>query len=256
MRSKKVKWNKNFVGRTQELEQLSTISNSGEASIVAVYGRRRVGKTELLEQAFRERNILKFEGIEGLSQPEQMEHVMWQFSEYSNNALLAKVKIGSWTEFFKLISDVVKNGIWTLYFEEVQWLADYKDKFISELKYFWDNHFRHNRKLILVLCGSSPSFMVNNVLHSKALYNRSLYEISLKEFSLGETKQFLKKRSGREIMDAYLSVGGIPEYLKWINQDTSVFLSLCKNSFTAGSFFSHEYKRIFISSMAKKKNYK
>ena len=60
--------------------------------------------------------------------------------------------------------------------------------------------------------------------------------------------------SNREIMDAYLSVGGIPEYLKWINQETSVFLSLCKNSFTAGSFFSHEYKRIFISSLARNKN--
>lgn len=57
-------------------------------------------------------------------------------------------------------------------------------------------------------------------------------------------------------MDAYLSVGGIPEYLKWINQETSVFLSLCKNSFTADSFFSHEYKRIFISSLARNKNYK
>jgi len=256
MKPKTIKCNKNFVGRNHELEKLSEISNSGEASIVVVYGRRRVGKTELLEQVFRKRNILKFEGIEGLSQPEQMEHVMWQFSEYSNNALLAQVKIRSWTEFFKLIADVVKKGIWTLYFEEVQWLADYKDKFISELKYFWDNHFRHNQKLILVLCGSSPSFMVNNILHSKALYNRSLYEISLKEFSLTETKQFLKKRSDREIMDAYLSVGGIPEYLKWINQETSVFLSLCKNTFTAGSFFSHEYKRIFISSLARNKNYK
>jgi AAA+ ATPase superfamily predicted ATPase len=188
MRFKTVKRNKNFVGRIHEIEKLSGISNSDEASIVVVYGRRRVGKTELLEQTFRKRNILKFEGIEGLSQPEQMEHVMWQFSEYSNNALLAKVKIQSWTEFFKLISDVVKKGIWTLYFEEVQWLADYKDKFISELKYFWDNHFRHNQKLILVLCGSSPSFMVNNVLHSKALYNRSLYEIALKEF--GPTLDF------------------------------------------------------------------
>jgi AAA+ ATPase superfamily predicted ATPase len=256
MRAKTVKRNKSFVGRIHELEKLSRISNRDEASIVVVYGRRRVGKTELLEQAFRKRNILKFEGIEGLSQPEQMAHVMWQFSEYSNNALLAKVKIRSWTEFFKLISDVVKKGIWTLYFEEVQWLADYKDKFISELKYFWDNHFRHNQKLILVLCGSSPSFMVNNVLHSKALYNRSLYEISLKEFSLAETRQLLKKRSNREIMDAYISVGGIPEYLKWINQETSVFLSLCKNSFTADSFFSHEYKRIFISSLARNKNYK
>ena len=132
----------------------------------------------------------------------------------------------------------------------------YKEKFISEFKYFWDNYYRHNKKLIIILCGSSPSFMINHVLHSKALYNRSTYEFLLKEFSLTETQQFLKKRSEREVMDAYLSVGGIPEYLKWVNKESSVFLSLCKNSFTCGSFFSHEYKRIFTSSMAVNKNYK
>lgn len=102
----------------------------------------------------------------------------------------------------------LKKGIWTLYFEEVQWLADYKDKFISELKYFWDNHFRHNQKLILVLCGASPSFMVNNVLHSKALYNRSLYETSLKEFSLAETRQFLKKGPTEKSWTPILVLGG------------------------------------------------
>ena len=67
IKPKTIKCNKNFVGRNHELEKLSEISNSGEASIVVVYGRRRVGKTELLEQAFRKRNILKFEGIEGAS---------------------------------------------------------------------------------------------------------------------------------------------------------------------------------------------
>ena len=242
MRSYIIKKNRNFIGRQYELKQLTEIEKKKEASIIVTYGRRRVGKTELLEQAFRNRNVLKFEGIEGLSQKDQLKHVMWQFSEYSDNPLLASVILSSWTEFFKLIANVVEKGLWTLYFEEIQWLAGYKAKFISELKYFWDNHFRHNKKLLLILCGSSPSFMINHVLHSKSLYNRSLYEISLKEFSLIETAQYLKKRAPREIMDAYLSVGGIPEYLKWVNMESYVFTGLCKNAFTANSFFSHEYK--------------
>jgi AAA+ ATPase superfamily predicted ATPase len=256
MTPKKIKLNKSFIGRQYELNKLSEISEKKESSIIVTYGRRRVGKTELLEQGFRNRNVLKFEGIEGLSQKEQLKHVMWQLSEYKGDPLLARVTISSWTEFFKIAADVVKKGVWTLYFEEVQWLAGYKAKFISELKYFWDNHFRHNNKLIVVICGSSPSFMINKVLHSKALYNRSTHEIALKEFSLSETAQFLKKRSACEVMDAYLSVGGIPEYLKWVNTESSVFTSLCKNAFTADSFFSHEYKRIFTSSLATNRNYK
>jgi hypothetical protein len=255
MKTKKINKNRNFTGREYELKKLSKINEENEASIIIMYGRRRIGKTELLEQAFRKRKILKFEGLEGLSQNEQMKHVMWQLSEYCENPVYSKVKISQWTEFFKILTDIVKQGIWTLYFEEIQWLADYKDRFISEFKYFWDNYFRHNQKLIVIFCGSSPSFMINQVLHSKALYNRSSHEILLNEFSLSETRQFLKNRSEREVMDAYLTVGGVPEYLKWINKESSVFLGLCKNSFTSGSFFSHEYNRIFTSSMAKNKNY-
>jgi len=256
MKGKFIKINKYFIGREYELKRLSSIGESNEPAIIVVYGRRRVGKTELIEQAFRERNILKFEGIEGQPEKKQMQNVLQQLSEYAEEPWLAKVNITSWTEMFKIIAGFVKQGIWTLYFEEIQWLANYKDDFISELKYVWDNYFRHNSRLVLILCGSSPSFAINHILGSKALYNRSQHELPLKEFDLLEAKEFLPKRSNREIMDAYLTIGGIPEYLKWVSKDSSVFLSLCKNSFTAGSFFAHEYTRIFISSLANNKHYK
>ena len=146
--------------------------------------------------------------------------------------------------------------MWTVYLEELQWLANYESKMISELKYAWDNYFRHNENLILILCGSAPSFMLDYVVHSKALYNRSQYEFHLKEFNLFEVSLFLQERSNKEIMDAYLTVGGIPEYLKWISRESSVFLSLCKNSFSSGSFFLCAYERIFTSSLSKNKHYK
>lgn len=253
--AKKIPLNKKFIGRQYELNQLGKISHKNESAIIVTHGRRRVGKTELLEQAYRNRNVLKFEGIEGMSQKEQLKHVMWQFSEYSSNPLLARVVVTSWTEFFKLIADEVKQGVWTLYFEELQWLAGYSDRFIAELKFFWDNYFRHNHQLIMILCGSSPSFMIDKVLHSKSLYNRSVHEIALREFNLAEIARFLSKKSNREVMDAYLSVGGIPEYLKWVKTESSVFTSLCQNAFTANSFFSHEYERIFTSSLAANRNY-
>ncbi len=179
-----------------------------------------------------------------------------QLSRYSGNPLYAKLELGTWTEFFSLISEWIKTGVHTLYFEEVQWLAGYDSQFISELKYAWDNEFRHNSDLIMILCGSSPSFMINEVLHSKALYNRSQHEMPLQEFSLSETAQMLSRRSPREVLDAYLLVGGIPEYLKRLQSKSSVFLSLCEESFRKGGFFSHEYERIFTSSLAGNKNYK
>ncbi len=251
-----VRQNKSFLGRGNEIKKLEGIAAQGNASIVIVYGRRRVGKTELLEQVYRQRNILKFEGLEGLEQVDQRKSVMRQLSAYVSQPLLKEVVIDTWTEVFQYIYRYVKKGMWTLYFEELQWLADYKDQFVSELKYMWDNYFRHNPQLIVILCGSSPSFMVNHVVHSKSLYNRSQYEIHLKEFNLIEAKQMLKNRSNREVMDAYLTLGGIPEYLKRLQTDSSVLLSLCKQSFSPKEFFTGEYEKIFISALASNKNYK
>jgi len=231
------------------------VGQAGEPAIVIVYGRRRIGKTELLEQAFRTRHIIKFEGIRNKTEEQQRSHILWQLSEYANNPLLAKVQVNSWVEVFKLIYDYLKQGEWTLYFEEIQWLADYKETFISELKFAWDNYFKRNKKLLLILCGSSPSFIIKHVVKSQSLYNRSQYELPLREFTLAETKQFLKNRSNREVMDAYLLVGGVPEYLKWLTQDSSVLMSLYHATFKPGSFFLNEYQRIFISSLTDNKHY-
>ncbi|MES2199162.1 MAG: ATP-binding protein [Chlamydiota bacterium] len=253
---KKITKMKNFIGRTFEWNRLSSLGGSREPCILVVYGRRRVGKTELLEQVYADRNILKFEGIHGKSQKDQMAHVLWQLSEYAKNPLLSKLSLNSWTEVFKCIYDEIPDGTWTLYFEEIQWLADYQDDFVSELKFAWDNYFKNKENLLLILCGSSPSFVINQVIHSKSLYNRSQEELHLKEFSLSETAEYLSSRSKREVLDAYLSIGGIPEYLKRCKTASSVFLSLCENTFLPDSFFSKEYERIFVSSLANNKHYR
>lgn len=256
MRPLLIKKNEAFVDRVVEMERLRSIGSSHEASIIVMYGRRRIGKTELLEQTFRDRKVLKFEGIEGLSEKEQRANVMAQFARYVENPILAKTVVDSWREFFELIAEYTKTGVWTIYLEELQWLANYKGSLISELKYVWDNYFRHNPDLVLILCGSAPSFMLDHVVHSKALYNRSQHEFNLRELNLLEVQEFLTGKSTREVLDAYLTIGGIPEYLKWVRKESSVFLSLCKHSFSAGSFFSREYERIFTSSMAKNAHYR
>lgn len=165
------------------------------------------------------------------------------------------MKFNTWLELFDFIAEKVSVGQKTLYLEEVQWMAEYKDDLISDLKIVWDNKLRHNRQLLLVLCGSSPSFMRNQVVHSKALYNRSMYEINLGEFSLDEVKEFLGNRSNREIMDAYLTVGGIPEYLKRIKRHSSLQIGICDQSFKKDSYFCNEKNKIFISSFASNVHY-
>lgn len=247
--------NQKFIGRVEEQRKLEEIANYNDAAIVIMYGRRRVGKTELIEQTYAKRNIIKIEGIEGKSEAEQRKHVLLQISQLTQDITYAKLQYDTWTEVFELLAKLLKKGIWTLYFEEVQWLANYHPAFIAELKYVWDNAFRHNKNLRLILCGSAPSFMINQVVHSKALYNRSQFEIHLMPLSLKDTALMLSSRSKREIMDAYLTLDGIPEYLKRINQKSSILLGICAQAFKKDSFFSTEYKRIFISSLADTTHY-
>jgi AAA+ ATPase superfamily predicted ATPase len=247
---------RNFIGREPEVHRLENIAAQPGAKIIIVYGRRRVGKTELLEQTFRKRNLLKFEGQENLAQALQMQFVMQQLADYAQEPLLSKIKATDWVEVLKYISERTASGQWTLYFEEVQWLANYETQFISALKYVWDNFFRHNPELIIILCGSSPSFMINEVIKSKALYNRSQYELPLREFNLIETRAMLKKYSLREVLDAYLTVGGIPEYLLRLQNKSSIYVNLCHESFLSGAFFTREYEKIFTSSLGNNKNYK
>jgi AAA+ ATPase superfamily predicted ATPase len=249
--------NPDFVGRSFEKQRVLEAAMANEASILIVYGRRRIGKTELIEQTLRNRHLIKLEGVEGGDKQAQMVRVLYQLSKALDDPYLAKMQFSTWLELLDFIADKLSEGEWTLYFEELQWLAEYKDEFIADLKYVWDNKLRHNAKLLLVLCGSSPSFMKNHVVHSKALYNRSIYELNLREFTLAEASEFLgNERSKNEIMNAYLSVGGIPEYLKRIKKSSSIQIGLCENSFKKESYFSTEHNKIFISSFAESTHYK
>lgn len=246
-----------FIGRESEVKFLKSLEDNSEAKIFVLYGRRRVGKTALLEKVFSHRNLLKFEGLEGQPDSAQRNQVIYELSRHMNDALLAKIQTSSWKEVFEVIARYVKKGICTLYFEEVQWLASYQDQFVSELKWAWDNLFCHNPKLLLILCGSSPSFMINSVVKSKSLYNRSQHELFLQEFNLMETVEFFgNQRSLNEILDAYLAVGGIPEYLKCIKKSSSLLIGICEAAFKAKGFFTNEYEKIFVSSLSGHKNYK
>ncbi len=256
MKSKKIIKNPYFVGRQFEWQRLRNLVSKKRSAIIVVYGRRRVGKTELIEQCLRNDNILKFEGIEGQAEHYQRQQVMRQLASYVGDNSIASLKFDTWGEVFEFMGRYLIKGRWTLFLEELQWMANYNATLIAELKHVWDNQLRFNPQLLLVLCGSAPSFMVGKVLQSNALYNRSTVEIPLEPFSLVETTEYMgAKYNTQDIMDAYLSVGGIPEYLSYLKQASSVFLSLCHNAFAQGGFFVSERDRVFVSSLAKNKHY-
>ncbi len=240
-----------FVGRIQELERLRSIANSNQSAIVVVYGRRRVGKTTLIERAFERRGILKIEGLEQGGIKLQLASAVRQLAAQLPDEAVNSWNPKSWEDLFRLIGKIVEKGKWTLYLEEYQWLSSYRSQLTAELKLAWDNWLRKNPGLIVVLCGSSPSFMINKVLRSKSLYNRSQHELHVKPLPFADARKLLPKEvTLREAFDAYLLVGGIPEYLRRLGSHSSCFLSFVHEAFASDGFFVNEFDRIIVSSLA------
>ncbi len=266
MKFYKISQNSHFVGRQYEQERLNHIySTSQEAKLLIFYGRRRVGKTELIEQYFRKKKIWKFEGIQIQDDDRrsdneikqfQIQMIFRQLAHYLNNKVLEKIRAESWTEFFEQIDMIARKKEIVLYFEEVQWMTNYKNDFFAELKPFWDSHWRKNKGLTIVFCGSSTSFFVENLLFDQALYSRDQEEFHVRELNLSECAEFLKSKGKKEVLQAYLILGGIPAYLKRISNKGTVLLNICANSFTKDSFYSKEYDKIFVSRMSSYKYYK
>ncbi len=239
-----------YIERTDESAQLTSFAGLKKAGIVVVYGRRRTGKTTLIERTFSSRNIIKFEGVQNESEAFQISNFIHSLRKYFSAPLLSRLNPRTWLEAFEILAEFVSTGTWTVYLEELQWMADYKPALISHLKHVWDNHFSKNNDLLLVLCGSAPSFFETNVIRSQALYNRSMLSINLPPFSPREARAFLPRHSLRTFFDAFLTVGGIPVYLERLATDLSVVKSLAEQSFKKDSFFSIEFEKVFVSTFS------
>lgn len=251
--------NPEFVGREPYWQRLQEIDADKSASIIVVYGRRRVGKTELIEQFFRGRPMLKFEGLEPnapdvrrgspVERRRQINECVKRLGLYvGRRGKHATEPLETWSDFFRLLLPFLVDKAMVLYLDEIQWLANYSNELLGELKPFWDDVLRHNPRLRIMLSSSSSSFIVGQFSSASALYNRSSHMMKLEPFDLNEARQLLGKGS-RETMLAAIAVGGIPEHLKQIKSSTSVFIGLCEKSFRPGAFFRLEKDQVFVSSM-------
>lgn len=251
--------NPRFVGREPYWQRLKEIDQQHEAAIIVVYGRYGVGKTELVEQFFRGRPMLKFEGVEPKSgtvrtrdereKQRQLQRCVQRLGHYVERQTEYRLmRVETWTDFFELLVPLLEKDPVVLYLDELQWLSSYTNELLSELKPWWDDVLRHNPRLRVVISGSAPAYIVNQFLASSAMYNRSNHMIKLEPFNLAEIQQFLKT-GHRETMLAAIAVGGIPEYLKQLASGPSVFVRLCERSFRPGGFFREEKERLFVSSL-------
>ncbi len=243
-----------FIGRTKEIELLQSIIDREKSSVAVLYGRRRVGKSELIKKSLGNKPVLYFEGLENRSKQEQIDGFIFQLC-YQTGKEIGSLKAKTWREAFIYLYNEVNEKKAHIVLDEFQWMANYRSEIVSDLKMIWELYISRLGGISLILCGSIASFMINRVIKSSALYGRTDLVIHLKGFLLPETNMMLKNQGSLETIEAQMMLGGIPKYLELIQDKTSVYTGIEDLAFTETGYLADEYNRIFTSHFGRNPEY-
>ncbi len=180
-----------FIGREREIQLLQSVQEkSNKSRITALYGRRRVGKTRLVKEAFKKFNLFVFEGLEGEGSDAQKGHFLKILSRYSGSRAHNLARTKDWADILILLAEFIGKKKCVILLDEFQWMAAGRTELVSKLKYVWDNYFAEKGAVHLILCGSISSFLVKKVIKSKALYGRIEQIIELKPLSFQAVRKY------------------------------------------------------------------
>jgi hypothetical protein len=244
-----------LIGRIEEQKILFGKLNSGEAELIAVYGRRRVGKTFLIRSYCKGKIIFEVTGIHEASFKDQLQN----FSLALQTSMKSKVPLATpenWVKAFHMLDQFIntlpRKKPAVLYFDEFPWIHTQKSGFLQAFEHWWNTSASKKAHLKVIICGSAASWMIDQVINNKGgLHNRVTQTIRLLPFTLAETQQYLNSRGIRlnhyQILQLYMAIGGIPHYLKGIQKGESVVQAIDRLCFTKDGPLKGEFKNLYQS---------
>ena len=249
-----------MIGRKNEVEKLEELYNSNKAELVAVYGRRRIGKTYLIQETFKNKFFFKHSGL-SLDDNDDNKKLETQLENFYNSLKLYGAenieKPKTWFDaFFYLEKLIIEKGDslkkLVIFIDELPWLDTPNSNFIHAFEGFWNGFACARDNILLIVCGSATSWIENNLINNHGgLYGRVTYEIKLSPFTLNETKEFLNAKgvhySDYDIVQTYMIFGGIPYYLNYIESKYSISQNVDDLFFKNNAKLSIEFDRLFNS---------
>ena len=216
-----------LIARKKEIDLLEKIYKSKRSDFVAVYGRRRVGKTFLIRSLFSaQKNYFEITGLKDGKHSDQLKNFTQAMSvKFFNN--LDILPPSNWYDAFKLLTSeldkIPKSEKIILFFDELPWLAGKKSQFMPQLDHVWNTKWSLMPNIVLIVCGSAASWMSEHLINAKGgLHNRLTKTILLEPFTLQETEEFLHSRSikltRKQIFELYMAIGGVPHYLNAVEK--------------------------------------
>ena len=242
-----------MVGRKAERQDLLDILERQESQLVAVYGRRRVGKTFLIREFFHNSFAFYHTGMHGCGAKEQLLSFRDSLIQYG---FKHQGEISGWREAFlmlrRLIEGIEGAGKKIIFLDELPWMDTPRSNFLPVLEHFWNSWGASRGDLVMIVCGSASSWIINKVLKNHGgLYNRVTERLLLKPFSLGECEEYSKAMglgfTRREICSYYMCIGGIPFYWSLLKKGLSVPQNIDRLFFYENGKLRHEYEDLFSS---------
>lgn len=241
-----------LIGRNKEVAELISLLEGDRSEFVAVYGRRRVGKTFLIREAFNYKFAFQHTGILDASLSEQLS----EFRESLYSAGMKKcAKPRSWHEAFHLLERLLESNTSEkkiVFIDELPWMDTPRSNFIRALDHFWNGWATMRKDIILIVCGSATSWIIDKVIKNYGgLHNRVTRQIYLKPFTLGECEKYCKSEklgyTRRQILEAYMIMGGVPYYWSFLQRGQSLAQNIDRIFFSDSGELRYEFKALYAS---------
>lgn len=248
-----------LIGRNNEKHILESLYNSNLPEFVAIYGRRRVGKTFLIKELFKDRMTFWHTGISPYDRnkknflQDQLKEFHYSLLEYgSKNRNIPTNWIDAFHQLQDLLESKDQGQRMVVFIDELPWMDTPRSKFIPAFEHFWNGWCNKRDNVMLIVCGSATSWIKDNLINNKGgLYDRITKEIKIKPFTLNECEQFFKSKgiaiSRYDIVNVYMLFGGIPMYLNAFEKGLSVPQNIDRIFFSKNASLKLEFNRLFKS---------
>jgi AAA+ ATPase superfamily predicted ATPase len=243
-----------IIGRHIEIKELQRICHSDRPEFLAVYGRRRVGKTYLIKEFFGQQFDFYMTGTANSTMKIQLKNFYNRLLHYGAEG--ANVQMPKdWFDAFELLQQLLdsldKKEKLVVFLDELPWFDTHKSNFIQALEYFW-NSYASTKNIALIVCGSAASWMIHRLIRNRGgLHNRLTSKLKLEPFNLYECEAFFKAKEGAyvkyEIVQLYMALGGIPFYLDMVDTRQSAAQNIQSLCFNSNGRLSTEFEDLYYS---------
>lgn len=241
-----------FIGRIKETERLQNCYHSNRSEFVILYGRRRVGKTFLVNHTFKSKFSFYYTGLHNAPLSRQLEKFAEEIQEYGS--LPIRPKIDNWYHAFDALKAILKSSKnrskKVIFLDEMPWMSTRNSNFVSALEDFWNTWAALRDDILLIATGSSTSWMVDHLLKNKGgLYNRITCKIYLRQFTLQECEKYLRAHrcywDRHTITQYYMHLGGVPFYLSLLSYDKTLEDNIDELFFASQAKLAREFYDLY-----------